>query len=176
MGTKTDRLEQIRLELGLNKTQLAEAMGISSQQYHHILRENSRNSIRLEHLESLLSQKGINPAWVMTGQGQKYLLEESGDKPKVTVPMLKAVVSEGFPPGWDKTWLGKVIDTVCEKVISSNQNLGLVEMQNAVLKASLILSAQVEALIASSSDPGDKITLNLEGESFVFRRNKDDSK
>jgi hypothetical protein len=52
---------------------MADAMSISSQQYHHILRENSSNNLRLEHLEALLASRKVNPLWIMTGQGEKYL-------------------------------------------------------------------------------------------------------
>ncbi len=176
MGTKTSRLEEIRLDFGLNKADFADLMGVSKNYYYNILKGDGSSNLRLEHLENLLTNKGVNPAWIMMGQGNKYLLEDVGDKPKVTATILKAVVSEGFPKGWEKTWLSKVLDSVCEKVVSTNDNLSLVEMQNAVLKSTLILSAQVEQIIASSSNPGDTINLNLEGQLFVIRRQNDDSK
>ena len=175
MGSKISRLEQVRAELGLTKAQFAQAMGITANYYTHISNENGKGNLRLEHLESLLHSQNINPGWIMTGEGNKYLSEDVGVKPKVTATILKAVVSEGFPKGWEKTWLSKVLDSVCEKVVSTNDNLSLVEMQNAVLKSTLILSAQIEQLINSSSDPGDTINLNLEGELYVIRRNNDDS-
>ena len=173
MGTKTSRLEELRLDFGLNKADFADLMGVSKNYYYNILKGDGSSNLRLEHLENLLTKKGVNPAWIMTGQGNKYLLENIGVKPKVTATILKAVISEGFPKGWEKTWTRKVLDSLCEKVVSTNDNLSLIEMQNAVLRSMLIVIAQVDELIAASSNPGDTITLNLEEDTFVFRRNKD---
>ncbi len=78
MGSKISRMEQIRQQLGLNKTEFAAAMGIGKNYYSNILNENSSNSLRLEHLESLLETHSVNPAWILTGQGEPFLNIRSG--------------------------------------------------------------------------------------------------
>jgi len=73
MGTKTERLEQIRQRLGLNKTEFADAMGVTNRYYYNILSGSGSSNLRLEHLESLLQRHSVNPAWVMTGSGEPFL-------------------------------------------------------------------------------------------------------
>lgn len=73
MVTKTDRLEQIRGRLGLNKTEFADAMGVSNRYYYNILSGAGSGNLRLEHLESLLQRFKVNPAWVLTGEGEMFL-------------------------------------------------------------------------------------------------------
>jgi transcriptional regulator with XRE-family HTH domain len=70
---KTERLEEIRLELGLTKTEMAGMMGISPHYYYNIFNPKSTSSLRMEHLESLMEKAGVNPVWVLTGEGEKYL-------------------------------------------------------------------------------------------------------
>jgi transcriptional regulator with XRE-family HTH domain len=70
---KTARLEEIRVELKINKTQFAGLMGISPHYYYQILNGQGSTNLRLEHLENLLTTKGVNPAWVITGEGEKFL-------------------------------------------------------------------------------------------------------
>jgi transcriptional regulator with XRE-family HTH domain len=72
-GMKTDRLEEIRQDLGLSKAQMAELMGIEASYYSHILKGEGKGNLRLEHLERLLNDANVNPLWVMTGEGEKYL-------------------------------------------------------------------------------------------------------
>jgi transcriptional regulator with XRE-family HTH domain len=73
MGTKIERLEEIRVELGLNKTEFATSMGITNRYYYNILSGEGSSNLRLEHLEHLLISLKVNPAWVLTGQGEKFL-------------------------------------------------------------------------------------------------------
>lgn len=165
---KISRLEEIRQELGLNKSQFAQAMGLNLQYYSNIINEKGTSNLRLEHLEALLINRGVNPAWIITGEGEKYLPINGAERPVITAQMLKDILSEDLPAGWEKTWLSKVFDSTCSAVVSGNPNLTLIEMQNAVLKSVFVLYSQITALIESSATPGDQITLNLEGETFVF--------
>ncbi|MBK8923258.1 MAG: helix-turn-helix transcriptional regulator [Saprospirales bacterium] len=75
---KTDRLEEIRRDLGLNKAQMAELMGIEASYYSNILKGEGKGNLRLEHLERLLNDANVNPLWIMTGEGEKYLLDQLG--------------------------------------------------------------------------------------------------
>lgn len=73
MGTKEDRIEQLREILGVNKAKMAEYMGVSASYYGHILSQNRRGNLRLEHLDSLLNNVNVNPLWIMTGEGEMFL-------------------------------------------------------------------------------------------------------
>lgn len=70
---KISRLEEIRQELGLNKSQFAQEMGLTLQYYSNIINEKGTSNLRLEHLEALLINRGVNPAWLMSGEGDKFL-------------------------------------------------------------------------------------------------------
>lgn len=72
-GTKAQRLEEIRADLGLNKTEMAALLGIDQSYYQHILKGKGKGNLRIEHLERLLAQASINPLWVLTGQGHKII-------------------------------------------------------------------------------------------------------
>lgn len=52
---------------------MAELLGIDQSYYGHILRDDGRGNLRLEHLERLLQKKNVNPVWVMTGEGSMIL-------------------------------------------------------------------------------------------------------
>ena len=70
---KIARLEEIRAELKINKTQFAELMGISPHYYYQILSGQGSTNLRLEHLENLLTNKGVNPTWIITGEGDRFI-------------------------------------------------------------------------------------------------------
>jgi hypothetical protein len=56
-------------------------LGIKPTYYHQIINGNTSNTLRLEHLENLLEKKGVNPIWVMTGQGDMFLApKENADQ------------------------------------------------------------------------------------------------
>ncbi len=70
---KTSRLEEIRAILGMNKTEFASAMGVGANYYYNILKGGGASNLRLEHLESLLEKHSVNPAWIITGKGDRFL-------------------------------------------------------------------------------------------------------
>lgn len=78
MGSKTSRMEQIRQILGLNKTEFAASMGVTPSYYYNILNGKGASNLRLEHLESLLERHSVNPAWILTGQGEPFLNTRNG--------------------------------------------------------------------------------------------------
>lgn len=99
---KTDRLEEIRQDLGLNKAQMAELMGIEPSYYSNILKGEGKGNLRLEHLERLLNDASVNPLWIMTGEGEKYLgknkvLEAQGEPSEEEVEQLYQLVLQEYP-------------------------------------------------------------------------------
>lgn len=99
---KTDRLEEIRRDLGLSKAQMADLMGIEASYYSHILKGEGKGNLRLEHLERLLNDANVNPLWVMTGEGEKYLgknqvLEARGEPSEEEVEQLYNLVLKKYP-------------------------------------------------------------------------------
>jgi len=73
MTERNSRLEEIRQDLGLNKTEMASVMGITPHYYYGILSDNGKANLRIEHLEALLKDANANPMWILTGQGDKYV-------------------------------------------------------------------------------------------------------
>lgn len=75
MGTKTSRLEDIRQNLGISRTEMAEAMGIERTYYQHIIAGKGKGNLRLDHLEALLETYGVNPVWVITGKEAMFVVK-----------------------------------------------------------------------------------------------------
>jgi transcriptional regulator with XRE-family HTH domain len=193
MGTKTDRLEAIRLDLGLSKTQMAEAMGISSHYYHGILRENTSNNLRLEHLESLLATKYVNPIWLMTGEGERFLKQPDkavqewaagdiipGEHPNKPVDtglvdyLVVSVMKEiGLPLLASDLAYGILID-FGKQYISRNPNATRQTLDVPVLTASflaLLQTAQHLIQLGFEQAPGqDTITIRFAGQTYNFVR------
>jgi transcriptional regulator with XRE-family HTH domain len=99
---KTDRLEEIRRDLGLSKAQMADLMGIEASYYSHILKGEGKGNLRLEHLERLLNDANVNPLWLITGEGEKYLgktqdLEMRGEPTEEEVEQLYNFVLQQHP-------------------------------------------------------------------------------
>lgn len=74
MGTKQERLEEIRKILGLNKAEMAQKMGIEGSTYHHVLSPKRRESVSIEHLEALYKACNVNPLWVLNGTGSVFMV------------------------------------------------------------------------------------------------------
>lgn len=75
LGTESSRLEEIRLELGLKKKEMAIAMGIQPNYYSNILAGNGQGNLRTDHLVALKEKHNVNPSWVLTGEGMPFLGE-----------------------------------------------------------------------------------------------------
>lgn len=116
---KTGRLEQIRKELGLNKAQMAQIMGLTPSYYSHILKGQGKANLRMEHVERLLEFANVNPVWLLTGEGEKYVAAavEAGQEP--SLERVEALYdhlqkSEPHPPTLTHQYLLK---TVCARVL-----------------------------------------------------------
>jgi transcriptional regulator with XRE-family HTH domain len=161
---KISRLEQIRDELGLNKTQFAEAMGISPHHYYGILSEKNKAGLRVEHLEGLLEHLGINPIWILTGEGNK-LIDPHG---KITPEMLLASITEHLPPGWQDQWYAPVFPQVCTTTLEQNPDAKFNQLQVAALQACVVVITQMTTLINESTEQGYGLTLNYGGHTYTF--------
>jgi transcriptional regulator with XRE-family HTH domain len=65
------RLEQVRAQLGVTKTKMAELMGIGTSYYVAISNMQPRNNLQLEHLHAL-STIGVNVDYLLTGDGDMW--------------------------------------------------------------------------------------------------------
>ena len=45
-------------------------MGIDQSYYQHIIAGKGKGNLRLEHIESLVATTGINPLWLLMGEGE----------------------------------------------------------------------------------------------------------
>jgi transcriptional regulator with XRE-family HTH domain len=159
---KISRLEEIREEMGLNKTQFAEAMGVSPHYYYHIL--SGKANVRLEHVEALLEKHAINPVWILTGNGGKYVDEYK----KITPEMLLASITEHLPPGWQDQWYAPVFPQVCATTLEQNPNAKFSQLQVASLQACVVVITQMTTLIQESTEQGYGLTLNYGGHTYTF--------
>ncbi|MCB9315937.1 MAG: hypothetical protein H6569_07355 [Lewinellaceae bacterium] len=81
---------------------MAELMGIEASYYSNILKGEGKGNLRLEHLERLLNEASVNPLWIMTGDGEKYLgknkvLEARGEPSEEEVEQLYQLVLQEYP-------------------------------------------------------------------------------
>lgn len=58
---------------------MADAMGITNTYYSNILAGKGRSNLRKEHLKELQNVHNVNPAWVLTGDGEPFLKERERD-------------------------------------------------------------------------------------------------
>lgn len=124
MGTKTARLEEIRQDLGLNKSQFASVMGVSPHYYYGILKGKGKANLRMEHVERLLEYANTNPVWLLTGEGEKYVagvqVNEGEDEPtEAAVEALYNHLNAVDTPA-DARYLLKLI---CVRVLMEHPNV-----------------------------------------------------
>lgn len=121
MGKKEQRLEEIRADLGLNKTKMAALMGIDQSYYQHILKGEGKANLRIEHLEALLTKADVNPVWILTGEGDKIMgfshdfKIEPGEPDEEQVEALYEMVleAEGQPADIQQTYKLKLACAQC---------------------------------------------------------------
>lgn len=83
------RLKQAREEKGLTVRELAEMINTSAatiSRYENAIHEPKSNTIAL-----LAEKLGVNPAWLMGADVDKYEIEESKRKPAKLIPILGAI-------------------------------------------------------------------------------------
>ena len=80
------RLKYVREHLGLSQKELAQALGVSQKAVSYWERgERSMPAIILRRLKESL---GVNPDWLLTGEGEPFLKPQGGTvKKKTKLPM-----------------------------------------------------------------------------------------
>ena len=74
-----DRLKIFRQHLGLKQSQMADRLGIRQSSYATI--ELGVNNLKTEHIINIINNDKVNPAWLLTGEGEMFLGEvQSEDK------------------------------------------------------------------------------------------------
>lgn len=172
MGSKIHRLEEVRGILGLNKTVFANAMGISSHGYQHIMADNGKGSVTVKHLENLYLSYNVNPGWVISGKGDMFTPPPDAEQPLISADTLIRILSGSFPDGWEKHWSSKIIEEVCKQVVSISPSPSLMEMKEIAFTGIFSLLTQVDTAISASSSLADSLTLNFSDHSFVIDLNK----
>jgi phage repressor protein C with HTH and peptisase S24 domain len=86
-----DRLLQIRKAMNMNQTDFASMFNLAQSTYAPY--EKNKRSVPDE-LKIMLSEKGINIHWLVTGQGKMYLDDSCQDSPTAPAP----VRSKGLMP------------------------------------------------------------------------------
>lgn len=179
---KLDRLEGVRIELGLNKTQFAELMGITNHYYSNILRENGKGNLRLEHLENLLANKGVNPTWIITGEGEKYITKKVGEAvnnpdqknqpvlPVVTKKdLIKAVLkfTDVMAVPGDLSY--EMLDNLVSKTLSSNPDL----QQDHGRATGILSQAWLSMLEFVQQMLHQNIEFEYQGKKYTFHQEED---
>jgi transcriptional regulator with XRE-family HTH domain len=188
---KIDRLEQVRKILNLNKAQFAELMGVSRNYYYNITDEKGTSNLRLEHLESLLKNKGVNPVWVMIGEGEMFLNtgQKSGDSAKYIIPeaglshasdegerdakkyeLMRGVIDELGIPVIKGEFAYAVLERICTQYMSSPRGASLAAVDYTALSASYVAALQTaySFLGASLVLEGGIMELEFEGQRYTF--------
>lgn len=88
-NTIGQRIEQVRLEKSLSKTAIWKGAGLTSGVYAQWL---DGGSLKGETLVAVSRVLGVNPAWLETGRGEKYLTNvSSAPEIKGSVPLISLV-------------------------------------------------------------------------------------
>ena len=83
MNTLSDRLKELRVELGISRSELGRKIGLS-RSYMSRLESNQRSRIDSRCLDELRRQLRVNPEWLLTGNGNKYVANmEDAEEPLV---------------------------------------------------------------------------------------------
>lgn len=190
MGTKTDRLEEIRLEIGVNKSRYAEIMGISPHYYYHILSGKGISNLRLEHLENLLIHKGVNPAWIMTGIGEKFIKQESDPQEWVAghlIPdlpiqkeldtdlleyLITEIISSSGLPIVSSDLAYSICVNMCRYYIDKNPGATRDSLDISVHRASFLALLQTaQSLVGLAFEmQGDTVVIRFAGQDYNFVR------
>lgn len=193
MGSKNSRLEKIRGILGLNKTAFADAMGITNRYYYNILNEKSSNSLRLEHLESLLIKYQVNPAWVLTGEGEMFLRTGEGTTQWIAGHIIPEVPATAeIDQDTLDLFMQRVLHATGLPILTSDlayslalrfgryyihKNPGVAPDQwdvPALTSSFLALLQTVQSLVDASFDLGQKdtVVVRFEGQNYTFVRHR----
>ena len=98
MSNISDRLKELRTELGLSRSELGRKMGLS-RSYMSRLESNERSNIDSRCLDELKRQLLVNPEWLLTGNGNKYVAtkEDTELPPEKSSKKLFRIVSASAP-------------------------------------------------------------------------------
>lgn len=66
---------------------------------------------------ALLEKKSINPAWILTGQGEKYLVASSGAPAVLPRGSLLAEMNGPIPPQWLTDVIARTACSLCPKCL-----------------------------------------------------------
>jgi|SRR5579863_6409300 transcriptional regulator with XRE-family HTH domain len=67
-----ERVEQLRIHLGLNKSRFSAEIGMKPQTYNNFIgSQGSKPNVELLH--GIVTRFGVNPLWIFTGQGAMFL-------------------------------------------------------------------------------------------------------
>lgn len=186
---KNDRLEEIRRILGLNKTEFAHAMGISSHGYQHILAGKGKGGVTINHLESLFEKHSVNPAWVLLGQGEMFLTQDktewiSGsivpdvptgfqvDETLLSQLMYKVSMASGLPlVSSDMAYA--LLLRYCKYYIHKNRDVAPDQWDIAAATAAFLAMTQtLQSMVSAtfSLDGPDTVSVRFEGLVYKFQR------
>lgn len=170
--TKIDRLELIRIDLQINKTEYANLLGVAQNYYSSMISDNGKGNLRVEHLERLLEKKSVNPAWILSGEGPRFLTPQGGGGAPVTVEALRAVLLERMPPNTAGSWLGAVLDAVCVAVVGSYPSMSLLEMQVSALESILKTVAEITRIFERQVPTWHEgaVDVEIDGRMYPYRQ------
>lgn len=104
-----ERINQLALALGQNKTMLQEQMGVSNAYFSNVTRVSGKVAAKLKQL-----YPKVNIDWLNEGNGEMFLDQEVPIN-QYTVPLLPVVASAGSLSEFAQ---GAVYDFECERIIS----------------------------------------------------------
>lgn len=78
MGTINNRLEILREHLDLKQADFAKIIGIKQPTYSQILK--GKSNLTTTHLQRLHEQVGLNPLWILTGDGEMIIAKSNVER------------------------------------------------------------------------------------------------
>ncbi|EIJ44003.1 putative transcriptional regulator [Beggiatoa alba B18LD] len=83
------RLLYLRESKGLNQEEISDSVGISLRAYQNY--ERGERTISKELIHALLSTYGVDPVWLLTGDGNMYRNEKPAPRTQAIVEMIESL-------------------------------------------------------------------------------------
>lgn len=177
------RLKDFRYHLGLNQTEMADALGVTQSQYSKL--EKGVNDLSTAHLAKLTGEYDLSLGWLITGKGPMLATEDEAIWSDVFIPvslphgatvdqgktetLVKSVMEYGRLPLGPNDFAYNLLWAIAERSIYDNPKLNLQGETIPVITSALntivdLLQVALKGILTNEKS----VTIRVRGKAFVF--------